>query len=146
MGAVEGSRGAKVLRSFVSIVSERLPATRDFYVELFDWRVDYDSDWFVHLQASDNAAIELGVLRRDHEVVPDALRAVPAASVLLTIVVPDVDAVHRVVLDRGFSLVEAPRDLFYGQRRMLIRDPSGTLIDVSSECAPSTEFLASFKS
>jgi len=135
---------ATVLRSFVSVLSDELPATRDFYVELFGWRVDYDSDWFVHLQAPGNAHIELGILKRGHDVVPKELGAAPA-GVLLTIVVPDVDAVHRVVLERGLDLVEAPRNLFYGQRRMLLRDPNGTMLDVSSEGVPSPEFLASFK-
>jgi catechol 2,3-dioxygenase-like lactoylglutathione lyase family enzyme len=133
-----------VLRSFVCIFSDRLAETRDFYVELFGWRVDFDSDWFVHLQAKDNASVELGILRRDHEIVPQAFRASPA-GMLVTIVVPDVDAVHATVLERGFVPVETPRDLFYGQRRMLLRDPSGTLVDVSSECPPSPEFLASLK-
>lgn len=30
-----------------------------FYVELFGWSVNFDSDWFVHLQAPENASIEL---------------------------------------------------------------------------------------
>jgi PhnB protein len=133
-----------VLRAFVCIFSERLAETRDFYVSLFGWRVDFDSDWFVHLQAADNASVELGILRRDHEIVPRAF-AVSPSGVMVTLVVPDVDAVYRVVLERGIELVEAPRDLFYGQRRMLLRDPNGTLVDVSSECSPAPELLASLR-
>ncbi|MCU0674705.1 MAG: VOC family protein [Myxococcota bacterium] len=133
-----------IVRAFVSVFSESLPETRDFYVELFGWRVDFDSDWFVHLQARENAAIELGILRRDHEIVPEAFRGAPAGT-MITIVVPDVDALHDIAVGRGLEIVEPPRDLFYGQRRMLLRDPSGTLVDVSSECAPSAEFLASLR-
>lgn len=133
-----------ILRAFVSVFSESLPETRDFYVELFDWRVDFDSDWFVHLQARENAALELGIIRRNHEIVPDAFRSAPAGT-MITIVVPDVDALHEIAVERGLAIVEPPRDLFYGQRRMLLRGPSGTLVDVSSECAPSPEFLASLR-
>jgi catechol 2,3-dioxygenase-like lactoylglutathione lyase family enzyme len=138
----EGFEMAKVLRSFVCLLSDKLAESRDFYVELFGWRVDYDSDWFVHLQAADSTSVELGILRRDHELVHETLRNLPP-GVLLTIVVPDVDAVHRLVLERGLDLVEAPRNLFYGQRRMLLRDPNGALLDVSSSCEPSKEFLSS---
>ena len=74
--------------------------------------------------------------------VHETLRNLPP-GVLLTIVVPDVDAVHRLVLERGLDLVEPPRDLFYGQRRMLLRDPNGVVLDVSSPCEPAKEFLAS---
>jgi len=133
-----------IVRAFVSVFSESLPETRDFYVELFGWRVDFDSDWFVHLQARENAALELGILRRNHEIVPEAFRSAPAGT-MITIVVPDVDALHEIAVERGLAIVEPPRDLFYGQRRMLLRDPSGTLVDVSSECAPSPEFLASLR-
>ncbi len=133
-----------IRRAFVSVFSDRLAETRDFYVSLFGWRVDFDSDWFVHLQAPDNASVELGIVRRDHEIVPPAFAASPA-GVMITVVVPDVDDVHRLVLERGLDVIEAPRDLFYGQRRMLLRDPNGTLVDVSSECSPSPEFLASLR-
>jgi uncharacterized glyoxalase superfamily protein PhnB len=74
--------------------------------------------------------------------VPAAFRGSPA-GIVVTVVVPDVDEVHRAVVEQGLDVVEAPRNLFYGQRRMLVRDPSGTLVDVSSECPPAEEFLAS---
>jgi PhnB protein len=133
-----------IRRAFVCIFSNCLAETRDFYVSLFGWRVGFDSDWFVHLQATDNASIELGIVRRDHEIVPQAFAAAPT-GVMVTLVVPDVDDVHRLVLERGIDVVEAPRNLFYGQRRMLLRDPNGTLVDVSSECPPAPEFLASLR-
>ncbi|MEO1173007.1 MAG: VOC family protein, partial [Myxococcota bacterium] len=69
----------------------------------------------------------------------------PPAGTLVTIVVEDVDALHATAAERDIPIVEPPRNLFYGQRRMLLRDPAGTLVDVSSECPPSEEFLASFK-
>jgi catechol 2,3-dioxygenase-like lactoylglutathione lyase family enzyme len=133
-----------ICRAFVCIFSNHLAETRDFYVSLFGWRVAFDSDWFVHLQATDNASIELGIVRRDHEIVPQGFAASPTGF-MVTLVVPDVDAVHRLVVERGIELIEAPRNLFYGQRRMLLRDPNGTLVDVSSECPPAPEFLASLR-
>ena len=131
-----------VQRAFVSILSDCLPETRDFYTSLFGWRVDFDSDWFVHLQAPGNAAIELGIIRSDHEIVPETAARAPE-GVLLTIVVEDVDALHAHCKARSVEILESPRNLFYGQRRMIIRDPNGALVDVSSECAPDPAFLAS---
>lgn len=133
-----------VRRAFVNILSDSLPETRDFYTSLFGWRVDFDSDWFVHLQAPNNAAIELGIIRRDHEIVPSSEAPAPE-GVLLTIVVEDVDALHARCEARSVEIVEPPRNLFYGQRRMVIRDPNGTLVDVSSECDPDPAFVASLR-
>ena len=129
-------------RCFVNLLSDDPARLRDWYVELFGWRVDFDSDWFVHLQADGNDDVELGILRRDHEIVPTELHDA-TSGVIVTIVVDDADATHRRAVELGAEVVEAPRDLFYGQRRLLLRDPEGTLVDASSECAPSAEFIAS---
>ncbi len=130
-----------IQRAFASVFATDLPAVRDFYVSLFGWKVTFDSDWFVHLQASVDENIELGIVRRDHEIVPEAFRDAPRGT-MITIVVDDVDALHRTVEERGIEVVEAPRNLFYGQRRMVLRDPAGTMVDVSSECEPDAEWLA----
>ena len=42
-------------------------------------------------------------------------------------------------------VVEEPVDLFYGQRRMILTDPDGTMVDVSSEGQPSQDFLDSLE-
>ncbi len=131
-----------ITRSFYSIASADLARSRDWYVELFGYEVGFDSDWFVHLQAAGQPALELGILARDHAVVPEAARSGSAGG-LLTIVVDDVDAIHRLAERRGVRIVEAPTDLFYGQRRMLLADPDGYVVDVSSECEPDPVWLAS---
>lgn len=134
-----------IQRAFASIFSDDLPATRDFYVSLLGWKVQFDSEWFTHLQAPEASAVELGILKRDHDIVPEAFRDAPRGT-MITVVVDDVDAVFAEANRRGLAIVEPPRDLFYGQRRMLLTDPAGTLVDVSSECPPSEEFLASLQS
>ena len=128
-------------RAFFTILSDDLPRAREWYTSLFGYRVEFDSDWFVHLQDSDRPALELGLLARDHEIVPEAARARTVGG-MVTLVVDDVDAVHTEALRRGIEVVEAPKNLFYGQRRMLILDPDGQLLDVSSECPPDPEWVA----
>lgn len=123
--------GDGVTRAVFNVVADDLAATRDFYVSLFGLEVDYDTDWFVHMKAPGAAGVELGVLRRDHAVVPAGARGA-AGGVLLTLVVGDVDAVVSRAEARGARVVERPRDLFYGQRRAVIEDPNGALIDVST--------------
>ncbi|MEM9712415.1 MAG: VOC family protein [Actinomycetota bacterium] len=129
-------------RSFVNLLSDDPARLRGWYVSLFGWRVDFDSDWFVHLQAPDHDDVELGILRADHELVPGELRG-RAAGVIVTIVVDDADEVHARAIEQGVEVIEAPRDLFYGQRRLLLRDPDGTVVDVSSECDADPDVIAS---
>lgn len=128
-------------RSFYCVFSADLARSRDWYVGLFGFGVAFDSDWFVDLRHPEDEGVEVALLARDHDLVPDGFRAEPAGG-MLTMVVDDADAVHARALDAGVEVVEPPRDLFYGQRRMLLRDPDGLLLDVSSECPPDPDWLA----
>lgn len=123
-----------ISRSFVNICSDRLPTTRDFYVDLLGFQVGFDSDWFVQLSASDSEAT-IGIMARDNELVPEQARGAASGS-YITVVVDDVEPVFARAKDLGVPIVEEPKDLFYGQRRMLVTDPNGVLVDVSSPTAP----------
>ena len=56
-------------RIMTNICSDNLAESRDFYTLLFDFDVDYDSDWFVHLISKDKK-LELGIIDRKNEIVP----------------------------------------------------------------------------
>ena len=127
-------------RCFFNVVTDDPAATARFYQEMFGFERRFTSDWFVHLAAPDLGGLEIGVLRRGHEVVPAG--ADGATGGMLTLVVDDVDAVYRTAKDASVPILEEPRDWFYGQRRLVIRDPAGTIVDVSSECAPDSEWMA----
>lgn len=131
-----------VTRAFPNIISTDLQATKTWFTDLLDWETEFDSDWFVHLKAKEAPAIELGIIDASHEIAAGVGER-RAGGIILTLVVEDVDDVHRRALDLGYDLIEAPRDLFYGQRRMLLREPNGIAVDISSECEPSPAFLDS---
>ncbi len=131
-----------IIRGFPNIVTSDLAATKDWYVDLFGWTVEFDSDWFVHLKAADAPGVELGLVEASHEIVAEVVTPSPNGA-MLTFVVDEVDRLHTEAIERGLDIVEEPRDLFYGQRRMILRDPAGTLIDVSSVCEPSQAFIDS---
>ena len=131
-------------RNFYCLLSDDLTGTRDWYVSLLGYTADFESDWFIHLQAPGNDRVELGIIARNHELIPTAHRAKPVGG-MLTVVVEDVDDLYRRAIGGGFTVVEPPRDLFYGQRRMLAKDPNGMLVDISSPCEPDPEWLASLQ-
>lgn len=128
-------------RSFYSVFSTDLPRARDWYVSLFGFRIEFESDWFIHLQDVANPSLEVGIIDRAHEIVPEQFRAGHAGG-MLTLVVADVDELHRTAVAADVAIVEEPRDLFYGQRRMLVTDPDGLLVDVSSECPADPAWMA----
>ena len=120
----------RIDRMMTNICADKLPETRDFYTALFDFTIDYDSDWFIHLISKDRS-LELGIIDRTHEIVPKESQNQPQGF-YLTFVVESADAVFEIAKSNDFDIVSAPEDTFYGQRRVLLKDPNGTIVDVSS--------------
>jgi len=118
-------------RCFANILTEEVAATAAFYEELLGFTPRFASDWFVNLADPDNPVFELGILLQTSDIVPARAQRAPA-GVMLTFVVGDCDAVYDRALTLKANVVEAPRDMPYGQRRMVLRDPAGTFVDISS--------------
>jgi len=116
-----------------NICSDHLEASKLFYTSLFEFSVDYDSDWFVHL-ISKGRELELGIIDRINEIVPEVSRNKPD-GIYLTFVVDSVDEVFKTASSNEFEIIQEPHDTFYGQRRMLLQDPNGAVVDVSSPIA-----------
>ena len=113
-----------------NICSDNLVESRNFYTKLFDFNVDYDSDWFVHLISKDKK-LELGIIARTNEIVPKDFQNNPQGF-YVTFVVDNADEIFQIAEAEKFEIISEPTDTFYGQRRLLLKDPNGTLVDVSS--------------
>ena len=119
-----------IKRTLINICSDKLHESKHFYTKLFDFDIDYDSDWFIHLISKDKQ-FELGIIERNNEIVSKEIRNA-ANGFYITFVIDNVDELFELVQRENFEIVEKPTDTFYGQRRLLLKDPNGTLIDVSS--------------
>ncbi|QCB47765.1 VOC family protein [Hydrogenophaga sp. PAMC20947] len=118
-------------RILTNICSDDLPRSRDFYVELLGFEVKFDSDWYVQLQSPAHPEIEFGIINRTSELVPSGFQERPT-GMYVTFVVPDVDAVFEVAQRMQLPILQEPKNEFYGQRRFLITDPNGCLLDICS--------------
>lgn len=125
-----------ISRLITNICSQQLGMSRDFYTRLLGFSVAFDSDWYVQVVSPTQPRLELGFIQHDHELIPTAFQTAPQ-GMYLTIAVDDVEAVHAKAQDLGIEIVQPPKTEFYGQRRMLITDPNGLLLDVSSPTMPS---------
>jgi len=119
------------MRILTNICSDDLEKSKKFYIDLFGFKVKYDSDWYVQLCSPDNSELEYGIIKRNHELVPSEYQFKPN-GMYVTFVVPDVDVTYGKALELGLPIVQEPKNEFYGQRRFLTQDPNGCLIDVCS--------------
>lgn len=120
----------KIERLLTNICSKDLEKSKLFYTSLFSFNVDYDSDWFVHL-ISEGKELELGIILQDHEIVPDKTTG-SITGAYLTFVIDDVDRIYQKAKNLGVEILESPKETPYGQKRMLVLAPEGTVCDISS--------------
>lgn len=120
----------EIKRLITNICSDDLESSKRFYTKLLDFQITFDSDWYVQLVASDKN-FELGIISRNSEIIPSDFQKKPQGF-YLTFVVDSVDDVFKIAQREEFHIVEKPTDTSYGQKRLLLRDPNGTLVDISS--------------
>jgi catechol 2,3-dioxygenase-like lactoylglutathione lyase family enzyme len=130
---------------YPTILSDCVPATRDFYVGLLGLRVDFDSDWAVYLSAPSDSALKLAIVERGHDSVPTSFQSA-AAGVLISVEVDDVDQTWARAAALGAPVGQALRDEPFGQRHFMVSDPNGLLVDVITPIPFTDDFLAEHQS
>jgi catechol 2,3-dioxygenase-like lactoylglutathione lyase family enzyme len=125
---------------FPVVCCSDLNACRDFYRELLGLEVVFESGWYTALASTSDRSHQLAFVLQDHQSVPSPYGR-PAAGVLVTVEVDDVDAIHERSSRLGLDVVLSLRDEAFGQRHFMVRDPNGILLDVVQPIPASPSFL-----
>ena len=104
-----------------NIRSNRPAETRDFFVELLGFEVAMDMGWIATVASPANPSVQVSVLGNDDPSAPG-----------ISVEVADVDAVHAKAVEQGFEIAYPLRDEEWGVRRFMLREPSGTVVNVLS--------------
>jgi catechol 2,3-dioxygenase-like lactoylglutathione lyase family enzyme len=104
-----------------NIRSDRPAETRDFFVELLGFEVAMDIGWVVTVTSPANPAVQVNIISNDDPAAPG-----------ISVEVADVDAVHARAVEQGLEIAYSLRDEEWGVRRFMLREPSGTLVNVVS--------------
>ena len=108
-----------VTRAVPNIKSDRPAETRDFFVNLLGFEVAMDLGWVVTVTSPENPSAQVTIIGNDDPAAPG-----------ISVGVADVDAVHAEAVARGFEIVYPLRDEEWGVRRFMLREPSGTVVNV----------------
>lgn len=134
----------RVTSYYPVLMVEDVASTVPFYVGHFGFAPVFESDWYVHLQRTDDSSVNLALLQGDHATIPAAGRG-RAAGVLLNFEVEDAASVHDRLAAADVPILLPLRDEAFGQRHFIASDPNGVLIDVITPIPPSAEFAAQFR-
>jgi catechol 2,3-dioxygenase-like lactoylglutathione lyase family enzyme len=110
-----------ISRTVPNIRSDRPAETRDFFVDLLGFEVVMDIGWVVTVASPSNRSAQVTIVGNDD-------MAAPGISVEVT----DVDAVHAMAVEQGVEIAYPLRDEDWGVRRFMLREPSGTIVNVLS--------------
>jgi catechol 2,3-dioxygenase-like lactoylglutathione lyase family enzyme len=115
------TRRVNISRAVPNIKSEKPAETRDFFVDLLGFEVAMDLGWVVTVASPTNPSAQVTIVGDDDMAAPG-----------ISVEVADVDAVHATAAERGFEIVYPLRDEEWGVRRFMLREPSGTVVNVLS--------------
>jgi catechol 2,3-dioxygenase-like lactoylglutathione lyase family enzyme len=110
-----------VERTVPNIRADRPAETRDFFVELLGFEVAMDLGWVVTVASPTNPSAQVTIVGNDDPAAPG-----------ISVEVDDVDAVHTRAVERGLEIAYPLRDEPWGVRRFMLREPSGTIVNVVS--------------
>lgn len=128
------------------IMTADVAGTVRFWQQHFRMAPLFSADWYVHLQSTEDAAVNLAILAHDHETIPPEGRGRTASGLLLNFEVEDAAAEFALALAEGLPILLPLRDEAFGQRHFITEDPNGVLIDVITPIPPSAEFAAQYDS
>jgi uncharacterized glyoxalase superfamily protein PhnB len=115
-----------------NILTDNLISTRDLFVNFLNFNIEYESNWFISMSSEKHG--QVSAFLRTSEFIPDVYQK-SCQGLIITCIVEDVDSYYLKAQKIGLNIVEPPRDLPYGQRRLLIKDESGALLDISAPTA-----------
>jgi uncharacterized glyoxalase superfamily protein PhnB len=113
--------GVTINRAVPNVSSDRAAETRDFFVELLGFDVAMEMDWVVTLASPTNPTAQVTIIGNDDPAAPG-----------ISVEVADVDAVHAKAVEQGREIEYPLRDEEWGVRRFMLREPSGTIVNVLS--------------
>jgi catechol 2,3-dioxygenase-like lactoylglutathione lyase family enzyme len=106
-------------RAVPNIRSDRPAESREFFVELLGFDVAMDLGWVVTLASPSSPSAQVTIIGNDDMAAPG-----------ISVEVSDVDAVHERAVAQGREIVYSLRDEEWGVRRFMLREPSGTIVNV----------------
>ncbi len=126
--------GAKQLGPIFS--TTRISETKAYYESTLGFRAFFDSPTFVGLRLPGNPSVEVSFM--DPRDMQGPLSS--PEGLYFALGVDDVDAEHSRLWDASVEIESPPEDMPWGDRRMILRDPNGIALYISSPIEPSDEF------
>lgn len=128
------------------ITTAKLFEARDFYVRHFGFEVAFQSSWFVYLVGPPDRGARgatLAFMAPNHPSNPPGPESFDGKGMILTVEVADSAAFFERLKAEGAPIHYPLTAEDWGQKRFMVVDPSGTLVDVVEQTQPKAGYWES---
>ncbi|MEU4764118.1 VOC family protein [Actinosynnema sp. NPDC023794] len=117
-----------ITKSTLSLNVDDVTASSDFFTTHFGYARQMAADGFASLAHDD--AVDLVLLRRGTEVLPEGFRDQHAAGLIVAFTVTDLAAEHDRLRAAGVGITMPLREEPWGERLFQVTDPNGVVVQL----------------
>lgn len=117
-------------------ITRELTATKEFYVRWLDFKVVFESTWFIYLQSGGEKPVSLALIDEVHPSSPPSYPAFHGSGSFFTLQVEDAESVYQKLVAKGAPLTYHLKKEPWGQLRFGLTDPNGLYIDIVQQIEP----------
>lgn len=126
----------KIRRVDSTFSTPKLQESKEFYMRYFDFRLVFESDWYIELIAPDAPGIGVSFTLPQREIG----EFYNGKGVILSFEVDDVDAEHDRLKAAGLEIYQDLQDKPWGERSFVVHDPNGVHIYIYTTIPPTPEY------
>lgn len=131
----------KIKETYSVFVTKQLTITKDFYVNVLQFSIFFESSWFILLQSEGERPYYIAFMDEEHPTSPPSMPALdPKSGVFLTLEVDDAKTEYEKLEASGVEIFYHLHEELWGQKRFGLVDPNGLYIDVVEQIAPQDGF------
>lgn len=119
----------RVQSTTVTFTVEDVQASSGFFVRHLGYREQMAADGFASLTHPD-AAVDVVLMQRGIEVLPEEQRDLIASGVVLALVVEDLDAELARLQGEGVGITLPLQEEEWGERLFQVQDPNGVVVEL----------------
>ena len=125
----------KIRSASMTIVTSKLPETRQFYEAHFGAHPVFDCGWYIVLRlGSSDSGPEICLMEPKNGIEPFS------GGTVLNFLVDDADNAHSRLTEAGLSMVKPLEDHPWGDRGFGVVDPSGVVVYCYHPITPTPDF------
>lgn len=129
-----------IVDSYPLFTVAKLEESAAFFQRHLGLQPIFSASWVVMLARPGEEIIALGLMSREHPSLPPGPELFDGQGVLWTVQVSDAAALYERLRREDAPIHHELTDSPWGQRRFMLKDPSGILVDVVEQIEPAPGF------